>query len=148
MTKRELEFRRRLIADMGGRWFASIHVENDLNPGIPDLSYVMAGPNHETGWLELKAMGRGKTKFKVESSQHQWMTRHAQRVPAHFLIEYGEEWDANYYLVAGNMHHQLAATNGKEDAIRLVCHSVFTVDTLITELSKVLSAVTKRDRHD
>jgi len=90
MNKLELEFRRELVEKMGGTWTPTIHVENRLNPGVPDMSYVMTHLGCETGWLELKAYRLASDKrvsIKVERGQHEWMAAHAYRVPAHFLIQ-------------------------------------------------------------
>lgn len=69
------------------------HEDREITPGVPDLSYVMLGPGHETGWMELKATEDvGKpAKFKIEQSQHQWIQFHLGRVPIHFLIGWGPD---------------------------------------------------------
>jgi hypothetical protein len=104
MNKRELEFRKWLTRAMAGVWFPTIHVENHLNPGVPDLSFVMKplpARTFETGWLELKAMELSKTlKITVEPGQHSWMEAHASLIPAYFLIEVS----GKLYLVHGSRH--------------------------------------------
>lgn len=146
MNQRELAFRKDLIARMGGRWYAAIHVENHLNPGVPDLSYVMVAPGHETGWLELKvnasAAARKTVTFKVEPSQHQWMIKYAHRVPTHFLIKSARQ----YYLVAGVKHPQLAEVVTEADLIRIAA-AVFDEDNLVQGLTTTLSGLTRRDRN-
>lgn len=145
MNTRELTFRKDLISRMGGRWVVSIHVENHLNPGIPDLSYVMVAPGHETGWLELKVSSRKNMSYSVESSQHQWMIKHADRVPAQFLIKVGYGADPEYYLVDGNKHNQLAAIKTEEELKRLAI-AIFTDADLIPRLTCLLSVFTTRSR--
>ena len=104
MNQRELIFRRALLAEMGKFWSAAIHVENHLNPGIPDLSFVMNGDSCETGWLELKSVADvGHVLLKIEPGQHNWMELHARRIPAFFLAEVGHEM----YLVHGIRHSDL-----------------------------------------
>lgn len=146
MNKRELDFRKDLIARMGGRWAVAIHVENHLNPGVPDLSYVMVAPGHETGWLELKATYRPvKTKtvaFKVEPSQHQWMIKYAHRVPTHILAKVGD----SYYLIDGRSHAQLVE-QVTEDDLKRVSVAIFDEDTLVKGLTTTLSGLTRRDRN-
>lgn len=146
MNKRELDYRKWLNASMGGRWHAAIHVENHLNPGVPDMSYVMVAPGHETGWLELKAAGRmpsGKPlHFKVEPSQHQWMIKYAHRVPTHFLVKVA----TMHYLVDGQMHSKMSGPITEDDLNRLAI-SVFTDDNLVSGLTTTLSGLTRRDRN-
>lgn len=113
MNKRELAYRKSLIEQMRGRWLVAIHVENHLNPGVPDLSYVMVADGHETGWLELKACAKPARvsattplKFEIEPSQHRWMAHYTHRVPSHFLIQVGDE----NYLVNGRHHTRMSET--------------------------------------
>ncbi len=148
MNKRELKYRQQLIAAMGGRWLAAIHVENHLNPGVPDLSYVMVGPGHETGWLELKAVMRPADdkplKFQIEPSQHAWMTRYAHRVPTHFLIKVNE----CHYLIDGKLHSKLTEYAITEDGVkRLAMAVVRDGDDFATNLSIILSGLTRRERN-
>lgn len=148
MNGRELKYRKRLTATLGGRWLVAIHVENKLNPGVPDLSYVMVGPGHETGWLELKAVAKTaekKTlKFHIEPSQHAWMTRYAHRVPTHFLINVN---DRNY-LVDGKLHSSLDNYAITEDDLRrLSTAMVEDGEDLANNLATILSGLTRRERH-
>lgn len=99
VSKPELAFRRKLLADMRPYWHATIHVENRLNPGVPDLSFLMHGNKCETGWLELKVAPG----FSVEPGQHEWMARHAAAIPAFFLIQVGQY----AVLVPGIEHSKL-----------------------------------------
>jgi len=110
MNKRELEFRKDLAAGMAPFWSLTIHVENHLNPGVPDLSYVMHDPKCETGWLELKAIeyqssNRHWPGIKIEPGQHRWMRTHAKRVPGHFLVLFNNLM----FLVPGHEHDRLCA---------------------------------------
>jgi len=149
MKKQELTFRQNLVKLMGGRWIPSIHVENRLNPGVPDLSYVMYGAGHETGWLELKATTRSAMKFEVEQSQHQWMFKHAHRVPAHFLIEVKAGPRSVYYLVSGTRHNELgeAKSEAEVQALSSAMYQVPADDNgiwIVTWLSNQLSIETRR----
>jgi len=104
MNQRELIFRRALLIEMRKFWSAAIHVENHLNPGIPDLSFVMNSDSCETGWLELKSVAEGTyIPLKIEPGQHNWMELHARRIPAFFLVEVG----CVIYLVHGIRHPEL-----------------------------------------
>lgn len=146
MQKRELIYRKWLLNQVGGRWLAAIHVENHLCPGVPDLSYVIMGAGHETGWLELKiALGRKGSQtidLKVEPSQHHWMIRYARRVPTHFLIKFRDE----HFLIDGVHHNELAKSLVADDLRRVALES-YTDDTLAHGLIKSLSAVTKKITH-
>jgi len=146
MIQRELKFRRELIIRMGGRWLVAIHMENRLNPGVPDLSYVIVDQGHETGWLELKAAAnvspKRKVPIKIEPSQHQWMLKYAHRVPTHILIQVGTK----YYLIDGRKHNCLIDSVFEDDLKRNSLH-MFEDDALVQELTAVLSDRTRRERN-
>ena len=146
MAQRELAYRRHLIAEVGGRWLVAIQVESHLCPGIPDLSYVIVSPGHETGWLELKVALKSKGSknllLKVEPSQHQWMIRYAHRVPTHFLIKLGSD----HFLIDGRFHQALAGPVTADD-LRRTATAIFTDETLGKGLVDILSALTLRDRN-
>ena len=144
MTKLELAFRQTLIREMNPYWTSTIHVENHLNPGVPDMSYVMRSPGCETGWLELKAIVfNERMSIQVERSQHQWMRDHARRVPAHFLINIGLEC----FLVDGRYNTIFTEMLTLEDlASRSI--AVFSLKKMTTTLPKVLTQITKRGRDD
>ena len=104
MNKRELKLRQDLARTMAGAWNLTLHAESRLNPGVPDLSFVLTMPDCETGWLELKAMPWDrKLSITVEPGQHSWMEAHAKRIPAYFLIEVSEK----LYLLHGRFHGRL-----------------------------------------
>mgnify|MGYP003327821201 CR=1 FL=1 len=112
MTKLELEFRQELAKLMKGAWALTIHVENRLNPGVPDLSYVMNAPGSETGWLELKACNDSKTLgIHVEPSQHRWFETHSAKVPSHLLIAVA---DRRYLVCSSNHRAFLRALNSEQ----------------------------------
>lgn len=139
-NKLELDFRKLIIAKMGARWYHTIHVENFLTPGVPDLSFVMAEEGYETGWLELKAVADVK-KVHVEPTQHRWMERHAKLVPAAFLINIGDVC----YLVNGQRHTALLQPLTLE---KLECESVaFSKASLALVLPDLLEELTRRDSH-
>lgn len=144
MNQLELAFRKRLCAKMAGRWLVAIHVENHLNPGVPDLSYVMLDPRHpefETGWLELKAVAASpKPRPKLESSQHEWMRQYAHRVPTHFLILVG----TRCYLLDGKCHSLLTAAITLEELEKLAIIA-FEEEKLAQTLSVTLKGLTRRE---
>lgn len=145
MSKMELEFRKELVDAMGGTWTPTIHVESHLNPGVPDLSYVMTKSGCETGWLELKALPDSKmVTIKVERSQHQWMAAHAHRIPAHFLILVGE-W---CYLVHGRQHRKLVDALHLTDEFLPLTSLVFHRTKIREILPATLIANTNRGRND
>lgn len=145
MSKLELAFRKELIKEMGGTWTPTIHVESHLNPGVPDLSYVMTKLGCETGWLELKALEDSKmVTIKVERGQHDWMAAHAHRVPAHFLILIGD-W---CFLVHGRQHRKLNATLHLDDEFLPLASSVLHRNQIRNILPSTLIANTNRGRND
>jgi hypothetical protein len=111
MNKAELDLRRRLSRGMGDRWRLTWHEDGRVNPGVPDLSFVMNDGNYETGWLELKVakLRNSKWEVKIEPGQHQWMELHAGLVPAYFLVEAYENWvlvDGRYHnMLGGEVYH-------------------------------------------
>jgi hypothetical protein len=108
MKSLEQTFSHKLRLSMAGLWLCTRHEDGDVNPGVPDISFVMRNGNYETGWLELKACpARDEGKrldFKIESSQHQWMADHELLVPCYFLIEVGTVC----FLVHGKHHATIA----------------------------------------
>lgn len=115
MNALELEFRKDLIRQLSGLWHPTIHMENNLNPGVPDLSYVMLMGDCETGWLELKAEKEphdgNKIRFGVERSQYSWMRKHSTRVPAHFLMSVG----VMIYMLPGQFANVLSESVTHQD---------------------------------
>lgn len=98
----ELSLRRDLAKVMLGKWTLTWHEDGRVNPGVPDISYVMSAGNYETGWLELKAptVTRAKsgsestTRIGIRADQRQWILMHHHKVPVHILAQIGE-----YYLL-------------------------------------------------
>lgn len=144
MNKRELEFRKALIKAMRGTWIPTIHVENHLNPGVPDLSFVLHSPGVETGWLELKAMAYSwPLRITVEPGQHSWMEAHAHKVPAYFLIEVS----GDLHLIHGRHHGRLSTPISPDDLAGLSFRKPFTINDR-TSIFSALRAVTYRGRLD
>lgn len=142
----EIAFRKDLIERMHGRWLIAIHRESDLNPGIPDLSFVLTGQGHETGWLELKYCAYHKNaalKLKIQSGQHMWMQRYAHRVPSFYFIRVHE----HYFLVNGMFTNALAGPVTFDD-LKRIATAHFHDTNLVTELTAKLSELTRRDRHE
>lgn len=136
------------------------HEDREVNPGVPDLSYVVKPGNFETGWLELKRVlpspatcdARPQTsrhtprpdekiKFELEASQHQWISQHHHRVPVHFLLGYGAE----YYLLDGRFHRDLV----KPVTIHQLRHwgNHYSEADLRVGLAEKLAEFTDRYRH-
>jgi hypothetical protein len=136
MNKRELDFRRDLLDQMAGLWYPTIHVENHLSPGVPDLSFVLIAKGFETGWVELKSVIKPADVF-VEASQHRWFERHCQYVPTCFLIDV----NGTVFVVPGARHSQLmSVTNDK-----LIDNSThrFLRDGLAHKLRPILMSMTR-----
>jgi hypothetical protein len=126
VTKLELEFRQELAKLMKGAWALTIHVENRLNPGVPDLSYVMNAPGSETGWLELKACNDSKTLgIHVEPSQHRWFETHSAKIPAHLLIAVGD----SRYLLRASDHREFLHSVNEEKLSKMAVVSFHREDT-------------------
>jgi len=141
MNQRELTFRQDLLIGMKKFWSVAIHVENHLNPGIPDLSFVMNGDSCETGWLELKSVAPEVSHIwlTIEPGQHNWMELHARRIPAFFLIEVG----CVIYLVYGIRHPELTKPMEKHQLRALsLWHG-----TDCQQLARVLKDLTVRARN-
>ncbi len=129
---------------MSGIWLPSIHVENHLNPGVPDLSYVMLGGEYETGWLELKAVEDAPTiTIHVEPSQHRWIEAHCASVPVHLLLRVGRV----AYLVCGSMHRRFLKSVTHED-LRSIALVGFQVEAMRAQLNKYLKEATFRGRYE
>ena len=112
---RELDLRHRLRDGMRGRWLLTWHEDGRVNPGVPDVSYVITDKvyniRHETGWLELKVAKEGTV--QVEPAQHQWMRLHAGLVPAHFLIEHNDRWFLVDGVMSAHLDHIIAGVQSK-----------------------------------
>lgn len=111
---------------------------------MPDASYVMLQPGHETGWLELKAdnppPGRDP-KFHVEPSQHQWISFHLGRIPIHFLVAVHDNW----YIIEGK-HHAKLSEKITVAALEGMAMASFP-GIKMAENSYLFSIVTKRNRN-
>lgn len=138
MVARELNFRKDLMDRMASYWKAMVNVESHLNPGVPDLAYVMNGSVHETGWLELKAPAK-LVDTKIERSQYVWMDNWGGRVPSHILINAGE-W---CYILDGRLCRKFENVSNMATADFL---SIFKANKLESELPQLLSELTKRNR--
>ena len=146
MNKLELEFRKKLCREMFPAWLVTIHVENHLNPGVPDLSYLMFAPDCETGWLELKALPApkdGHIRVKIERGQHSWMSLHSRRIPAHFLILVGD----TCYLIRGDRHRMFDNIITIEE-LKSCSVAFFDQSEVLKKLALVLISETHRGRDD
>jgi len=132
-AKLELAFRQHLISQMKGFWDCFINRENNLNPGVPDLTYLMKDPSCEVGFLELKAV-EFEWGIQIEPSQHGWMRTFAARTPAHFLVQVRNM----VYLVPGE-RHDLLGNNIEE-----IAQWAFEIRTLRSVLPRILTDVSRR----
>lgn len=133
---------------MKGIWLMTWHEDREINPGVPDISYVMNGGNHETGWLELKATRSMPNKadefrFKIEASQHQWIEAHHRKVPVHFLLR----TPLYIWLFPGQHHKLLAAPITVNTLMNLSAATMSPRNTRMT-LYEYLRQFTDRRRHD
>lgn len=139
MNALELKFRKEVTRVMSGLWQVTIHDESKLNPGVPDLSFVMNG-DCETGWLELKQDESDSIEyhFHVEPGQHRWMESRAPLVPAYFLLDCGR-----IVFLLNGIHHRVLA--GPVGLLFLDKHGIgFQREALRQNLFKHLTAITKR----
>ena len=160
----ESSLRKWLQKHMVGILEMTWHEDREINPGVPDLSYVVKPGNFETGWLELKAVlpspavcrarrevspigfmltdSSEKIKFEIEPSQHEWMSNHAARVPCHFLLGYGE-----WYFLLDAKYHRLLVVSQTIHYLRhlsvMFCHE----SELRVKLAHELAELTDRYRH-
>lgn len=140
----ELEFRQDLLQALRGFWIPTLHENVGVNPGCPDISYIMPGNECETGWLELKAINTLKESFtiKIEASQHQWMFERVGKVPIHFLIRVNDE----IYFVDAKWRQRLNESI-THSAIRTIAFSHTSSIDLSARLPWDLRAVTLRSRN-
>lgn len=121
------------------------HEDREINPGVPDLSYVVKPGRFETGWLELKAVlrtpGTSDVQYEIEPSQHTWVEAHCRRVPVHFLLGHGDE----YYLLDGQHHKKLVRAISLK-TLEELGHR-FHESELRAGLAQKLADFTDRERH-
>jgi aspartate-semialdehyde dehydrogenase len=137
----EGEFRDELSAAMKGRWLMTWHEDREINPGVPDISYVIHGDNNETGWLELKAIRpQNRISIQIEQSQHMWISLHCNRVPVHFAVKIG----SLVYVIDGAKHRELASAKLVKDIYDM---SILVVTDMKSQLPKLLRSFTNRGRY-
>jgi hypothetical protein len=134
---------------MHGNWTLTWHEDGRVNPGVPDISYVMSNGNYETGWLELKVPtfrpmklgSEAAIKIGIRADQRQWILTHHHKVPVHILIQIGE----TYVLLEGRHVDNLMGYLTWKD---LGEASVFscTKKDLRDKLTKALTEATDRFR--
>lgn len=128
---------------MKRHWLLTWHEDKEITPGVPDASYVMLQPGHETGWLELKAglpNSKGTVTFQVEPSQHQWIQFHLGRIPIHFLVAVDEQW----FFIDGRHHSRLSQKATVADLEQIAIASF--PGNKMAENSYLFSVATKRTR--
>lgn len=142
----EGEFRGFLDKAMSGAWIMTWHEDREINPGVPDVSYVMTCGEYETGWLELKAIRydskKEKHKFTLEPSQHSWIQAHCKRVPVHLLLCLG---DYLVFLVDGALHGRFAEAISIEE-LRSISTATIPKSDLRVQLTLQLRQLTDRRR--
>lgn len=143
----EGQFRDYLDKVMKGAWIMTWHEDREINPGVPDVSYVMTCGEHETGWLELKAIHydakKQKHKFNLEASQHSWIQAHCERVPVHLLLCLG---DYLVFLVDGSHHRRLGEALTIEE-LKSISTATIPKSDLRVQLTLQLRQLTNRRRH-
>jgi hypothetical protein len=142
MKKAELNLRHRLRDAMNGSWLLTWHEDRHINPGVPDLSFVMKKGNCETGWIELKAEreydSKGKVNFCVEPSQIDWIERHRERVPIFFMVAVGEDW----FLLSGIWSKHLQNVTRDDLYQGAIAHG--TLDTLRDVTAPLIARTTRK----
>lgn len=146
-TKPELIFRGEVDRAMNGLWTMTWHEDREINPGVPDLSYVMNGSYYETGWIELKAIRYDpkaiQHKFTLEPSQHTWISKHCTKIPVHLLLALG---DNVTFLVSG-CHHKRLAGPIDLNTLEQISTAKFERSAMRSTLHDVLKRYTDRRRH-
>lgn len=146
-TKPELIFRGEVDRAMNGLWTMTWHEDREINPGVPDLSYVMNGSYYETGWIELKAIRYDpkatQHKFTLEPSQHTWISKHCTKIPVHLLLAIG---DHATFLVSG-CHHKRLAEPIDLNTLGQISTAKFERSAMRSTLHDVLKCHTDRRRH-
>lgn len=142
----ETSLRRLVSQALSGLWLKTWHEDREINPGVPDLSYVITGGYYETGWLELKrveaASKTGKIRFHIEPSQHRWIAAHCEMVPVHFLVGVGDvSW-----LVRGDCH-QILDTPIDASMLDHISLAKMNPDTMRVVLYRALRTLTTRVRY-
>jgi hypothetical protein len=143
MDKAELEFRRDLSTALMGRWRLTWHEDGSIGPGVPDCSFVMLGGKCETGWLELKAtfLDSGPYKFKLEPSQHVWITAHLDLIPVYLLLASPK----HVWLLNSEYHNMIDGRALLSRHLDEHCYTRVERSDLVS-LSKPLREVTTRSR--
>jgi len=141
-----MRLRHRLKNSMAGEWLLTWHENGGIQPGVPDLSYVLLSPGHETGWLELKATddilgNKPKKLFKLESHQHQWIDAHWYLIPVHILCAVEDIW----YLIPG-VHHESIDEPLTAESLRSLSVIGFHYADCSQILTIALKSATRRDR--
>lgn len=144
--KPESKLRDFIKVEMSGRWIMTWHEDREVNPGVPDISYVMSGGDYETGWLELKSVENVKKEtahFEVQPSQHFWISNHCGRIPVHFLCSVDM---LDFYLIPGSQHIRLATPIHLKE-LESISIAKMRVDEVGKVLASFLRQSTLRGRH-
>jgi len=143
----EGEFRDYLDRAMRGLWLMTWHEDREINPGVPDVSYVMNGLFHETGWLELKAIRydekKEEHKFTLEPSQHAWFEAHCKKIPVHLLLCLGDHF---VFLVDSSFHKEFVRPL-TIDKLRMISTATIPKSDLRFQLPDHLKRLTDRRRN-
>jgi hypothetical protein len=137
-----------LAKQMKGHWEMTWHEDREVNPGVPDLSFVMFGGTYETGWLELKAIeydpNKVAHKFTLEPSQHRWIQAHHDKIPVYLYMRLGDKCD---FLISGKWHAQFL---NKVTVPRLegMATAIIQPSSIRTTLPKILRTITDRRRDE
>lgn len=140
-VKQETELRKKWRKAVTGIVLSTWHEDREINPGVPDVSFVVPDKKHETGWIELKACDadQGKIKLQVEPSQHNWIRAHHEHVPIWFLVLV----EPHVYLIGGHMHEfvdEIKTVEELERSSMMHCGS----DDIRTAIIPFLAMMTER----
>lgn len=128
---------------MREEWVMTWHENKLVNPGVPDLSFVMKGGGYETGWLELKSETHDgicfPLEYTVEASQHNWIRRHCTLAPVYFLLGSPH----HFWVLDGQYHHLLAAPIPR-DQLELYAEAQGHILELQPTLAVILRKLTDR----
>lgn len=141
----ELALRRDLNKAMSGYWVLDWHEDREINPGVPDISFVMRGGKCETGWIELKAIRRPVSQlysFKLEPSQPPWFREHHDVVPTFFYLRVEGVAD---FLVPGKYYNEVALPI-TDAHLREISVCVIDPKSITPDLPRELRKATDRTR--
>lgn len=147
MKKPESVLRNDISAAMRAYWVMDWHEDREINPGVPDLSFIMYG-DCEMGWIELKAIhpSMSSYRFKFEPSQFNWFRSHCDLIPLFVYLRVNGVADF-LVRVDKNTPDKLSGPVTDEQ-LREMSVAVIDPNKIVPTLPRVLRNATKRTRNE